>query len=118
MHQDGTNAGNLRGMDCTQYRVPQQGRAERLALSCLVDRKSPDHHYRYRVRHIASNAPWRFHVSDCSDGKRVVAHNPLFYASHVRTGGTTFFVLEGPPSQPVVECRFPAAELRQIMLEG
>src|SRR5919109_3772637 len=113
MHQDGTDASNLGCLYGTQYRVSQQCRTERLALSRLVDRKSPDHHHRYRVGHIASDAARRFRVSYCANGKRVVAHHPPFYASHVCSGSATFFVLEGPSSKPVIERRLTRLELRK-----
>src|ERR1700741_912656 len=111
MHQEGANSSNLGRLYGTQYRVSQEGRAERPALSCLVDGKAPNHHYRYRVRHIGSNSPRRFRVSYYASGKCIIAHNPLSYADHVRPGGATLFVLEGSPSQPVIERRFPAVKL-------
>jgi hypothetical protein len=87
-------------------------------LSRLVDRKSPDYHYRYWVGHIASDSARRFRVSYGADGKRVIPHNPLFYASHVCAGGTTVFVLEGASSKPVIERQLPAVELRKIVFGG
>src|SRR5215472_9658211 len=105
MHQDRADAGNLGCLNRTQYCVPQEGWAERLALNCLINRKPTNHHHPHGIRHIAADSARRLSMSYSTSGEDVIAHNPLSWASDVCPRGTAVFVLKCPLSQPIIERR-------------
>jgi hypothetical protein len=48
----------------------------------------------------------------------IIADNLLSGADYVRSRSAAFLILEGPPSQPFVEGRLSAIELREIVIRA
>src|SRR5260370_27898193 len=54
-------------------------------------------------------------MSHSAYNQRIVADDLVLCANNVRARRTAFFILKGPPLQPVVESRFTTLEPRQVM---
>lgn len=115
MNQDGADAGDLRSLQRSQYGIAQQAWTNSISLKCLIDGKAAENHDWNRVWHIAFDASRRTPVGYGAHGQRVVTDDPVFLANHIGPGSPTFFVGKSAAAEPIVQGRFTASELRQIM---
>jgi len=112
MDEDGANAGNLGCLQGTEDGIPQQSWTNRLALKCLINRKTANHHHWHGIWHIALDAAWSLRMSNGADGEGIVADYALSHARNVGSRGAALIVLDCALSQPLIESGLAAVELR------
>lgn len=115
MHEYGTESAELRGLKDSKYRIAQWTGAEPSVLIRAVDRKTGEHHDRYRVRHVAAHSAGRRFLRHTAGSKGIVTDDSATGANHIRARSAGLLVGESTPFQPVVEGGNPGVERSDVM---
>jgi hypothetical protein len=102
----------------TQYRIAQQRGPDLSPLKVIVDSQAADDHDRHRIGHVAPDPARRFRMGHGANRQGIIADHLLAGADYVGARSTAFLILERPPSQPFVEGRLSAIELREIVIRA
>ena len=118
MHQHSPNSDSFGGIYYPARSILEERATESAALMRACDGKASKHNHGNRVRHVPPKAPGsrrRRHRAGC---KRVIAHNLIAIAEHVRAGCAAHLVGSSAALQPVVQAGHPAVERRNLVMIG
>src|SRR5208337_2329784 len=85
-------------------------------LVIFVDSQPADDHDRHRIGHVAPDTAWSSSMRYGANRQDVVADHMRSGADHVGARSAAFFILQRTATQPVVERRLSAGELREIVV--
>ena len=92
MHQDGSDARDRSGLNCSQYGVPHQCLANALSLGALIDCQTAKNHDRHGIWHISLDIAWREFMGHAANCQGVKADNPVPLTDSIGTAGFPFIL--------------------------
>jgi hypothetical protein len=109
---------NIRCLERPQQGITQHARADVLSCITPINRQAGENHDRNGLRHVALNSAGRELVFKTPNGERIVPDNLIACADDIGTGCAGGFIFYRPLAQPVIQRRFSAEKIGNIVRCG
>ncbi len=110
VNEDGANACDFRGLQCSGQGIMQESRAQSLAFCRIFDGKAGQQHDRSGMAGQAFRYPGGRLVSDGADSQAVVADYPIVGDGDIGLCAAGRLVVEGEAAKVAIEVFVPAVE--------